>query len=151
MQAVKCLCTKHQPIRVHPSQILSSVDKIWPQQSELQKITTINNVRFFFIFISIYFLFFNIFFLQNNFFFFFKPNLFAICSSTFSKWLVMWDECRELRNKHTFYFPLIFFVVKCMQVQSLCACSNEPSGSTKCWETIELLHNWRPLEYHGLS
>jgi hypothetical protein len=22
----------------------------------------------------------------------------------------------------------------------------EPSGSVKCWETIKLLHNWRPLE-----
>jgi hypothetical protein len=22
----------------------------------------------------------------------------------------------------------------------------EPSGSIKCWETIEWLHNWRPLD-----
>jgi hypothetical protein len=29
--------------------------------------------------------------------FFFKPNLFAICSSAFSKWLVMWDmACRRV-------------------------------------------------------
>jgi hypothetical protein len=24
--------------------------------------------------------------------------------------------------------------------------SNKPSGSIKCWETIEWLHNWWPLE-----
>jgi hypothetical protein len=29
---------------------------------------------------------------------------------------------------------------------SSCECSNEPSGSIKCWETIERLYNRRPLE-----
>jgi hypothetical protein len=29
---------------------------------------------------------------------------------------------------------------------SCCECGNEPSGTTKCWETIEWLHNWLPLE-----
>jgi hypothetical protein len=30
-------------------------------------------------------------------------------------------------------------------VESSCECGNEPSGSIKCWETIEWLHNWWPL------
>jgi hypothetical protein len=34
---------------------------------------------------------------KQFFFFFWKPNLFAICSSTLSKWLVMWDmACRRV-------------------------------------------------------
>jgi hypothetical protein len=28
-------------------------------------------------------------------------------------------------------------------VESSCACGNEPSGSIKCWKTIEWLHNSR--------
>jgi hypothetical protein len=32
------------------------------------------------------------------------------------------------------------------QVERSCDCGNEPSGSIKCWETIEWLHNWWPLE-----
>jgi hypothetical protein len=31
-------------------------------------------------------------------------------------------------------------------VQSSCVRGNEPSGSIKCWETTEWLHNWWPLE-----
>jgi hypothetical protein len=31
-------------------------------------------------------------------------------------------------------------------VESSCECGYEPSGSIKCWETIECLHNWWPLE-----
>jgi hypothetical protein len=27
-------------------------------------------------------------------------------------------------------------------VESSCECGYEPSGSMKCWETIEWLHNW---------
>jgi hypothetical protein len=27
-----------------------------------------------------------------------------------------------------------------------CQCGNEPSGSIKCWKTIEWVHNWWPLE-----
>jgi hypothetical protein len=30
--------------------------------------------------------------------------------------------------------------------ESSCECRNELSGSIKCWETIECLHNWLPLE-----
>jgi hypothetical protein len=33
------------------------------------------------------------------------------------------------------------------EVESVCECCNEPSGSIKCSETIEWLHNWWPLEY----
>jgi hypothetical protein len=29
---------------------------------------------------------------------------------------------------------------------SSCGCGNEPSGSRKCWEPIEWLHNWCSLE-----
>jgi hypothetical protein len=29
---------------------------------------------------------------------------------------------------------------------SYCECVNEPSGSMKCWETVEWLHNWWPFE-----
>jgi hypothetical protein len=32
------------------------------------------------------------------------------------------------------------------QLESCCECGNESSGSIKCWETIEWLHNWWPLE-----
>jgi hypothetical protein len=32
------------------------------------------------------------------------------------------------------------------QVESSCELDNEPSGSTKCWETIEWLNNLWPLE-----
>jgi hypothetical protein len=32
------------------------------------------------------------------------------------------------------------------QMESSCECGNEPSGSMKCWETIEWLHNWWLLE-----
>jgi hypothetical protein len=32
------------------------------------------------------------------------------------------------------------------QVESCCEFGNEPSGSKKCWETIEWLHSWWPLE-----
>jgi hypothetical protein len=31
-------------------------------------------------------------------------------------------------------------------VDSSCERGNEPSGSIKCWETTEWLHNWWPLE-----
>jgi hypothetical protein len=30
--------------------------------------------------------------------------------------------------------------------ESSCEFGNEPLGSKKCWETIERLHNWWPLE-----
>jgi hypothetical protein len=30
-------------------------------------------------------------------------------------------------------------------VESFCEFGNEPSGSIKCGETIEWLHNWWPL------
>jgi hypothetical protein len=29
--------------------------------------------------------------------------------------------------------------------ESSCECGSEPSGSIKCWETTEWLHNWCPL------
>jgi hypothetical protein len=32
------------------------------------------------------------------------------------------------------------------QVESSCEHGNEPSGSMKCWESIEWLYNWWPLE-----
>jgi hypothetical protein len=32
------------------------------------------------------------------------------------------------------------------QVQSTCKLGNETSGSIKCWEVIEWLHNWWPLK-----
>jgi hypothetical protein len=31
-------------------------------------------------------------------------------------------------------------------VESSCECGNEPSGSIKCWETTEWLHNLWPLD-----
>jgi hypothetical protein len=31
-------------------------------------------------------------------------------------------------------------------VESSYEFGDEPSGSIKCWETIEWLHNWWPLE-----
>jgi hypothetical protein len=37
-------------------------------------------------------------------------------------------------------------LVQDRQVESSCECGNEPSGFMKCWETIEWLHNWGPLE-----
>jgi hypothetical protein len=33
-----------------------------------------------------------------------------------------------------------------VQVESSCKLGNEPSGSIKCWETTEWLHNLWPLE-----
>jgi hypothetical protein len=30
--------------------------------------------------------------------------------------------------------------------RALCGCGNEPSGSIKCWETLQWLYNWWPLE-----
>jgi hypothetical protein len=30
-------------------------------------------------------------------------------------------------------------------VESSCECGNEHSGSIKCWEVLEWLHNWRTL------
>jgi hypothetical protein len=36
--------------------------------------------------------------------------------------------------------------LKMGQVESFCEFGNEPSGSIKCWETIEWLHNWWPPE-----
>jgi hypothetical protein len=32
------------------------------------------------------------------------------------------------------------------QVESSCGFGIEPSGSIKCWETVEWLQNWWPLE-----
>jgi hypothetical protein len=32
-------------------------------------------------------------------------------------------------------------------VESSCECDNEPSGSIKCWEIIEWLHNWLSLGF----
>jgi hypothetical protein len=32
---------------------------------------------------------------------------------------------------------------------SSCELGNEPSGSIKCWETTEWLHNLRPLEWYS--
>jgi hypothetical protein len=32
------------------------------------------------------------------------------------------------------------------QVESSCEYCNEPCGSIKCWEIVEWLHNWWPLE-----
>jgi hypothetical protein len=34
-------------------------------------------------------------------------------------------------------------------VESSCELGNEPSGSIKCWETTERLHNLRPLEWYS--
>jgi hypothetical protein len=34
-------------------------------------------------------------------------------------------------------------------VESSCERGNEPSGSIKCWETIEWLHNLWPLEWNS--
>jgi hypothetical protein len=34
------------------------------------------------------------------------------------------------------------------QVESSCECSDEPSGSIKCWETIEWLHNLSSVQLH---
>jgi hypothetical protein len=31
-------------------------------------------------------------------------------------------------------------------VEGSCECGNEPPGSVKCWEVLECLHNWWPLE-----
>jgi hypothetical protein len=31
------------------------------------------------------------------------------------------------------------------QVESSCQCNNDPSGSIKCWEVIERLHNRWPI------
>jgi hypothetical protein len=31
-------------------------------------------------------------------------------------------------------------------VESSCEHGNEPSGSLKCWEVLEWLHNWRLLK-----
>jgi hypothetical protein len=31
-------------------------------------------------------------------------------------------------------------------VESTCECGNENEGSVLCWETIELLYSWLPLE-----
>jgi hypothetical protein len=33
-----------------------------------------------------------------------------------------------------------------LTVESSCEFGNEPSGSIKCWETIEWPNNWWPLE-----
>jgi hypothetical protein len=30
-------------------------------------------------------------------------------------------------------------------MESSCECGNGPSGSIKCWETVECQHNWWPL------
>jgi hypothetical protein len=32
------------------------------------------------------------------------------------------------------------------QWRGSCVHSDEPSGSVKCWEVLELLHNWRLLK-----
>jgi hypothetical protein len=32
------------------------------------------------------------------------------------------------------------------QVEGSCGYGNEPSGSIKCWEAFEYLHNWRLLK-----
>jgi hypothetical protein len=32
------------------------------------------------------------------------------------------------------------------KVESSCECSNEPTDSMECWEVIQWLHNWWPLE-----
>jgi hypothetical protein len=34
-------------------------------------------------------------------------------------------------------------------VESSCELGNEPSGSIKCWESTEWLHNLWPLEQHS--
>jgi hypothetical protein len=34
-------------------------------------------------------------------------------------------------------------------VKSSCERGNELSGSIKCWETTEWLHNWWPLEWYS--
>jgi hypothetical protein len=34
-------------------------------------------------------------------------------------------------------------------VESSCERGNEPSGSIKCWETTEWLHNLWPLEWYS--
>jgi hypothetical protein len=35
------------------------------------------------------------------------------------------------------------------RVESSCELGNEPSGSIKCWETTEWLHNLWPLEWYS--
>jgi hypothetical protein len=37
--------------------------------------------------------------------------------------------------------------LRIVQVESSCERDNEPSGSIKCWETSEKLHNLWPLEW----
>jgi hypothetical protein len=36
-----------------------------------------------------------------------------------------------------------------VQLESSCELGNEPSGSIKCWETTEWLHNLWPLEWNS--
>jgi hypothetical protein len=36
-----------------------------------------------------------------------------------------------------------------VEVESFCERSNEPSGSIKCWESIEELHKLWPLEWYS--
>jgi hypothetical protein len=35
-------------------------------------------------------------------------------------------------------------------VEGSCEHGNEPSGSIKCWEVLEMPRNWRP-QLHGVS
>jgi hypothetical protein len=54
---------------------------------------------------------------------------------------------RKLHNKelHDLYSsPSVIRMIKLRK--NSCECDNEPFGSLKCWETIEWLHNWCPLE-----
>jgi hypothetical protein len=36
------------------------------------------------------------------------------------------------------------------QVDGSCECGNEASGSLKCWEVLEWLHNWWPFEQYSV-
>jgi hypothetical protein len=52
-----------------------------------------------------------------------------------------WPISTKFHTKERLCFRLITRLVR-----NSCESGNEPSGSTKCWETIKWLHSWGSLE-----
>jgi hypothetical protein len=55
--------------------------------------------------------------------------------------LERWDECCGLDWSGSEW----------EQVESSCELGNEPSGSIKCWEVLEWLHNWGSVQLYRIS
>jgi hypothetical protein len=53
---------------------------------------------------------------------------------------------RKHYNIQAYNLYVVLYGCETLAVEFSCECGNEPSGSIKCWEVLEWLHDWWRLE-----